>query len=334
MPRRTKPKLTLQEKAIADAIQDAREYKNRWEESIKLTLKNLFFSRFTFEGAAITEEAEIYLKSILWWGGQVIAFPLTVSGNVDYIGTPAYLEDASKILCFAKPASDSKVSIYRFPVSGRPSKENGIPNYPYEQLTYGKQAILVYALPDRQPVYDLISAHVDEMVRIKNAMRLNLMAGQELPVFAFDDGNAMVRGARLQEAVREGAAFSYVPVKDVDTIKSVGAGSSFQLTELRNAYNAVFNEALTILGVDNVGQSAKQERNTIDEVNANNSIVNLDRILTKNTLDKCVENIREVLGFDIRLKDNAESIASIHEEINDKDPNEEEEQTDETPSEQ
>ena len=90
------------------------------------------------------------------------------------------------------------------------------------------------------------------------------------------------------------------------------------------------NELLSFLGIDNTGNAAKATTETLDEVNANNVLINLgqDEFLTN--LQEFTDSIQEVLGVTISAKMKADRAEETAESRNKSDAeNEAEEEVEE-----
>lgn len=91
---------------------------------------------------------------------------------------------------------------------------------------------------------------------------------------------------------------------DEFNLKALVSGAPYIIDKLYNYKQAVMNEILTFLGVNNLGNIEKGERLLTDEIRANNQLVQNCSDNFKTPLEEFVGRINDVLGHDYKLVEN------------------------------
>ena len=72
------------------------------------------------------------------------------------------------------------------------------------------------------------------------------------------------------------------------------------------------NELLTILGIDNTGSAAKKAQMVVDEVNANNDVINDYGASIEDELRRWLDRANKVLGRNITIEATSKPVDSTH----------------------
>lgn len=94
---------------------------------------------------------------------------------------------------------------------------------------------------------------------------------------------------------------------DENTLDVLNLNAPYNVDKLRDEYNRIENECMTALGISNADDT-KKERQTVDEVNANNGQINLNAKSRLDARQSAVDTINKRFGLDIkvRLADNVQ----------------------------
>ena len=82
------------------------------------------------------------------------------------------------------------------------------------------------------------------------------------------------------------------------------SGAPYILDKLYNYKQAYMNEALTFLGVNNLGNIEKKERLVTSEVDHNNELIQSNSDNFKRPIEELLKRANDVLGFSLSLIDN------------------------------
>lgn len=72
------------------------------------------------------------------------------------------------------------------------------------------------------------------------------------------------------------------------------------------------NELLTILGIDNTGSAAKKAQMVVDEVNANNDVINDYGASIEDELRRWLDRANKVLGRNITIEATSKPVDTTH----------------------
>ena len=99
-----------------------------------------------------------------------------------------------------------------------------------------------------------------------------------------------------------------------DNISALINGSPYVIDKLYQYRLMREGELLTFFGIDN-NASQKKERMSLDEINANNALINMSRYEMDNCIFDFFNRVNKVLGKDYKVTSTPENVSSIHEEI-------------------
>lgn len=95
----------------------------------------------------------------------------------------------------------------------------------------------------------------------------------------------------------------FFDVEGVD-LRALISGAPYILDKLYNYKQAYMNEALTFLGVNNLGNVEKKERLITSEVDHNNELIQSNNDNFRKPIEEFLERANKTLGFSFKLIDN------------------------------
>ena len=278
-------------------VYDPVEERTRWTEHFRDRYLNMFLSKWKIEGA--TEEEDRYIKRTLYLEGKVSAWRAT-----DDLVAP------------------NGFNIYGTPLSGLPIKTMGATFFPDRPLsTYGvrnneargveePEIVLGYALPNKKSVFSQIEALVSERVEIAMTKATNRI-GCKIPMLLLTTPeNKKALQAFASDVLADEAIVS-IGVTEEGGISCVNTGIPYLLDKLEAYDQNVEGKILSILGIDNSG-ARKMEREVVDEVNANNALINLCSVAFQNEVSGFLERVNGAFGTGYRLVDMMPEVDSFH----------------------
>ena len=283
-------------------VYDPVEERTRWTEHFRDRYLNMFLSKWKIEGA--TEEEDRYIKRTLYLEGKVSAWRAT-----------------DDLVVFSGFAPNG-FNIYGTPLSGLPIKTMGATFFPDKPLsTYGvrnneargveePEIVLGYALPNKKSVFSQIEALVRERVEIAMTKATNRI-GCKIPMLLLTTPeNKKALQAFASDVLADEAIVS-IGVTEEGGISCVNTGIPYLLDKLEAYDQNVEGKILSILGIDNSG-ARKMEREVVDEVNANNALINLCSVAFQNEVSGFLERVNGAFGTGYRLVDMMPEVDSFH----------------------
>ena len=283
-------------------VYDPVEERTRWTEHFRDRYLNMFLSKWKIEGA--TEEEDRYMKRTLYMEGEVSAWRAT-----------------DDLVVFSGFAPNG-FNIYGTPLSGLPIKTMGATFFPDKPLsTYGvrnneargveePEIVLGYALPNKKSVFSQIEALVRERVEIAMTKATNRI-GCKIPVLLLTTPENKKALEDLAAKVLGDEAIVSIGITEENGVSCLNTGIPYLLDKLEAYDQNVEGKILSILGIDNSG-ARKMEREVVDEVNANNALINLCSGSFQNEVSGFLERVNGAFGTGYRLVDMMPEVDSFH----------------------
>lgn len=105
----------------------------------------------------------------------------------------------------------------------------------------------------------------------------------------------------------------YLDSDEIQLLKSLNTSAPYIIDKLYQYRISLENELLTYLGIDN-NPIEKGERLLVDEINANNALINLSSKGYLDNLKDFFEQIKKQFGVTLTVKSNIEVSTSVHED--------------------
>ena len=207
-------------------------------------------------------------------------------------------------------------------MSGLPIKTVGATFFPDKPLsTYGvrnneargveePESVLGYALPNKKSVFSQIEALVRERVEIAMTKATNRI-GCKIPMLLLTTPeNKKALQAFASDVLADEAIVS-IGVTEEGGVSCLNTGIPYLLDKLEAYDQNIEGKILSILGIDNSG-ARKMEREVVDEVNANNALINLCSVAFQNEVSGFLERVNGAFGTGYRLVDMMPEVDSFH----------------------
>lgn len=281
----------------------------------------LFFSLFDF-GGTVSEEERIIIIKQLWEYG---------SFSVSLSPSPVKAFEKEMDLTFTKyVVDDYDYNLQPLHYHNDPPKISRAVSR--KKLEVGKTGVIVYLneyarVRHGYGAMRTAARYIDQIVNAKMTIQTNILL-HKLPFIIPCDGD-------------EADAYKEVMRKIFSDEPAVFVPSSMQGREPKGVSNSVpyiidkidsycvrlENMFLDEIGIDNAKPlQAGQDRQLLDETNANNATINNFRGSIFDTLQAGFDEAETLFGRSIKVKPRAMASASVHEEINGAEPEKENEQ--------
>lgn len=241
---------------------------------------NLYMNLFDWEG--LDKEQRHYVMKKLWANGTVAAF---VIKNINEIGFCPYAATAWNMYDFAE-----KVTLIN---------ERGVPFIPNSEQVVEKDVVLGFAQYNHKSVKEICEYYIDRMVQVDMVINTNLNV-HKLPFIVKCSPEDAKKLEDLLQRVLDDETAIFTDLEDVVSAGVLQGGAQYIIDKLYAYRVALENELLSYLGIDNTGASSKATTETLDEVNANNALINLGQDQFITNIEEFTDSIKEVFGITIK----------------------------------
>ena len=292
------------------------EYRRMIESHWRTHFFNLFMTSYQWED--LTREEREFIMRQLWRRGTICAFRI----NDDVLGFAPFAEQNWNM--YGSPTEVNLINIrgVRY-----------IPSYPLKTGTMRNnvaraldepEVVIGWAQHSKTSVRDLIDPIVQKIVDLEMAARTNRFA-MKLPILYGVTPENKNKMEELLNKIFNDEISAAVEMDEVDAIKTLSQNPPFILDKIRNEIASLENQALTLLGIDNKGNS-KAEREGVDEVNANNEVINDNQLSVLENLQEWCELVNEGFGRNLSVSPKFASVDSFHDDVDGKETNEDDDQ--------
>lgn len=253
---------------------------------------NLFMNSFKWTG--LTPEEEDYIMRKFWENGTVAAFEIK---NADMLG-------------FA-PYAIQSYNMYDFPETVNLINTRNVPFIPAKIQVVNEDVVLGYFQKNKKPVRDIVEYYIERISQVEMVINTNLQT-HKLPMLIGVSPTDEQNAKDIIRRILNNEVAVFMNADELNLVKSIANGSQYIIDKLYQYKTELENELLTYLGIDNA--NIQESRVTVDQVNANNQMINDNAQGFETTLKTFCEKIGEVLGYAISVETSFEPVQSYHEE--------------------
>ena len=248
---------------------------------------NMFMSRYEWTGD-ISEEAEYFIMKEFWDKGRIAAFN----------------SKAGDILAFA-PFAEETYNLYDYPVLANLINTRGSSLVPVGAQRVDKDIVLGYAQKNHKSVYEMIEFFILRIVDVEMTINTNLKASKT-PWIVATSGEDTTTIKNMYNDLMNDEDTLFVNFNEPEKARALVSGAPYIIDKLYAYKQALENEILTYLGVDNLGAQEKKEHLITTEVEVNNDIISQCNDAFLEMFQDFCKKIETVLGHHIEVKSKAE----------------------------
>lgn len=249
---------------------------------------NLWMSKFEWKGLDedLKEQEENYIMRKLWYDGTVairniknanmIAIAPWELQNYNYLGFPETINL----------------------VNERGASKTIIPSKP---LIVNKDVALLFCTPSQKPIKAVVDYYVDRITQAVVLINNNLCL-QNMPFVINCTEEDQKRLSDIVDRILNNELVITTASSDINKLQALITQVPFLIDKLQAYIVSMENELLTILGVDNSGVQAKKAQMLVDEVNANNDVINDYGNSIIDELTKWLDRANKVLNRNITIE--------------------------------
>lgn len=293
---------------------------------ISFFYREKFFNKWMskYEFPELNYQQKHYIMKKWWADGSVACSKITsVGGSLRELIMAGAIDMKENIIIFTPWAFADRYNIYDFPTHIRLVNTRAVKFITQDILELDVDAVILYAQKNHKSIVSSIEAKIDELVDLEMKKRTALKAQSQAWMFAFSPED-FEQAKVLQEQLENDEPYMFVPFQEVDKVKGISSGAQYIVDKIQDQIDRVNNEALTMLGVNNVGIGEKKEHLIVDEVNANNEDIEQQSISFTSEIEDGFDRVDKALGFKVHVIDMNEQFKDDENETDEKeeDPNE------------
>ena len=224
-----------------------------------------------------------------------------------------YKKHPEEEIVFAPWVMYDRYNIYDFPIALTFINTRAVAFIPTTPFTIDEDAVIGYIQRNKKSVLSSIKVKINQLVDIEMTIRTNLKT-QKYPWIIGVSPEDKEKLKNLFDKLDDDNPYIVAGVDDLKNSKAIVSGAPYTLDKLYQLKQAIENEILTILGVNNIGMLEKKEHAIVDEVNANNQEIAESGAQFDDCLKEFFGRIKDVLNKEVTLKEE-----EIIEEVDEKD---------------
>ena len=261
---------------------------------------NLFMNKYDVEG--LDYQAKEWLFKIAWCEGKIACFP--------------YGKDVTEIKPEGEPIfttfAPMEWNIYDYPINVNLINRRGVDFIPTKLMKVDRDVVICYFLKSRKPIKEYVDYLIDKIVDLEMLMKVSQQS-LKMPFLVAVSPEDKARMENLVDAIINDNLAIYGDFKDFNAIKVLNNSNQYILDKVKDLIDEYKSEIDTYLGNDNV-QNNKKEHLIVDEVNANNEIINQCDDVFFDAFEDFFKRIGEVLGYNLTIKKKYKDVVATEEE--------------------
>lgn len=250
---------------------------------------NLWMSKYKWTGLDedSKEQEQNYIMRQLWKEGSV--WIRNIEGT-DMIA-----------LC---PFALNKLNYLDFPETVTLVNKRGAPR---QVIPEGIQIVnidgcMLYATPGHDSISKIVDYYVDRITQVEVLLNNNLKL-QNMPFIVGCDETNKKQLQDIVNRILNGELAVFTSVNDINQLQALMTTAPYLLDKLKAYQVSIENELLTVLGINNSGTQAKKAQMLVDEVNANNDVINDYGTSITQEIKAWLDRANKVLGRSIAIEE-------------------------------
>lgn len=257
---------------------------------------NLFMGAYKFNGITPIEQDFILRK--FWSEGKIASFIL--EGSKPMAGEEDRNDNPNGVIGFA-PFAPFEFNIYDYPTKVNLIQLRGSKQIPTKPLEVDKDVVIGWCQRSKKPVLAVVDYYLERIVNTEMTIRVQLQSHKCPWLIACSPENE-TKFKRLFERIESDENVLYLDAGDVSALQTLTGGNAYIIDKLYQYKQAIENELLTYLGIDNLGILEKKEHMITDEVNSNNDLINDHSDNFLKPMQEFCDRINATFGYNISVE--------------------------------
>lgn len=276
-----------------------------------------------YEYPTLTYQQIHFIMKKFWGDGSIAVSKISSAyKGLEELMTGGALDMKENSIIFTPWTFAKRYNIYDFPTHIRLINTRAVKFITPKELELDKDAVIIYAQKNHKSVYSSVEVKIAEIVDLEMKKRTLLKCQSQSWLFAFAPEDFEL-AKHLQEQLENDEPYMFVPVKEVDKVKSLTSGAPYIVDKIQNQIDKIWNEILTSLGVNNIGVGEKKEHLVVDEINANNEDIEQQSYSFTSEIEEGFARVKKVLGYDVPVIDVNDMFKETQDEVDEKEDEEE-----------
>ena len=254
---------------------------------------NIFLDSYKWEG--ISSIQADYIMRKFWAEGTVAAFPISHSGEIGFTGY-----------------ATQRYNMYDFPEVVMLINKWNVPFMPSTPQQVGKGAVLGWIQSNHKPIRLIVDYYIDRMVQVEMVINTNLQTSK-MPFVVGITPTDVQKAQDILDRILNDEVAVFMDADELNLVKSLVTSTPYIIDKLYAYKTSLENELLTFLGIDNAMSDDTKDRLIVDQVNANNAIININQEGSLANLKTFVKEINEAFGTQISVEPTNKPVYSVHE---------------------
>lgn len=226
-------------------------------------------------------------------------------------------EEKTGVLVFT-PYAGFKYNLYDFPsevnlINLRNAPLQLVPQGPQ---VVGKDVVLGWCQPNHKPIKLVVDYYIDRLVQVEMVIHTNLNL-MKMPYLIGVSEQDAERMKDVVDRILNDEIVVFTNIEDLNRIQAVATNTPYIIDKLKEYSKTLECELMTVLGLDNNGNSKLEQTHvSMDAVNANNHVINQFHQGIEDEMNKWIDQVNKLFGRSISIESRIQEVESIHEEVN------------------
>ena len=282
---------------------------------------NLFMGAYKFTG--ITMQQADYILRKLWAEGKIASF-IVEGTKLEDGEAPSNVNQYPNGLIAFCPFAPFMFDIYDFPIQVNLINTRGAKFIPTKPQIVNKDVVIGYIQKSKKSVLSVVEFYIQKIINVEMTIRVQLKSHKAPWIISCSPENEE-KMKSLWEKINNDDEVLYLSATEVDDLKVLMGGNAYIIDKLYQYKQALENELLTYLGIDNIGIMEKKEHLITDEVNSNNDLINDHSDNFLSCLKDFFARIKKVFGVDISVEATSSPVSADREQPQEQDEEDKEE---------
>lgn len=263
---------------------------------------NKWMNKYKFGG--LNYQQSHYIMKKFWSEGSIAMSKIfDAKGELIEMMSGGVIDMKENQVIFTPWAHANLYNIYDFSTKVRLINTRGVQFVNPNDLEVDKDVVIIWAQKNHKSVFSSIEAKLNELIDIEMKIRCSRKAQSQSWQFVYSPEDfELVK--RMQKSLENDEPYLFIPSNAVDKAKVLQSGAPYIVDKQEQEKEAIINEILTMMGVNNIGTTQKKEHLIVDEVNANNEDIEEQDQAFEDEISAGFDRGYKVLGYKVKVIDN------------------------------
>lgn len=256
---------------------------------------NKYFNLFMtiYKAGGLSQQAADFFFRRCWDTGGYVIFPVAEEPYVSTFTT-------------------SLVDVYGWAKDVEVVNKYNASFFPVGPQRVDRDVVIGYVRPNHKSIKAMVDNYIERLVNIDMVINTNLVVHKMPFVVGVSPADRQKCEDLMQRLLNDDVVI-FTELKDLQLAKAMTTNAPYIADKLYAQRIALEKELLTELGIDNAIVDETKERSLVDEVNANNALINLNGIMMLEQIKTAFDKANELFNFKLSIKPVLKTVQSVHE---------------------